>query len=270
MRCRRCTSGRPRCRNSRLPGFADTFMPHGRAPQVGERACLPGHAQTLRTLQKEGARAFYEGALAERIAAFSREGGARWPQPTCRLTGPNGSSRSASASASHDPRFRRTAGHRRADRARDCRARGRDRVASRFGRLAASADRGDGSRSPMSSLRRRSARDGPRPNRCSTMRIRRARETDRPARAALRRRPAHSGGTIYLSAADERGMMVSFIQSNYMGFGSSCPAPASRCRIAGTASRWIGFAERRRGRQAAVPRSSRRSSPRRSKAGPRP
>lgn len=44
-----------------LPGFADTFMPHGRAPLVGERVRLPGHAQTLRTLQKEGARAFYEG-----------------------------------------------------------------------------------------------------------------------------------------------------------------------------------------------------------------
>ncbi|MFX6435369.1 gamma-glutamyltransferase, partial [Acinetobacter baumannii] len=28
------------------------------------------------------------------------------------------------------------------------------------------------------------------------------------------------GGTIYLTAADENGMMVSFIQSNYMGFGS--------------------------------------------------
>src|SRR6185436_7228455 len=29
-----------------------------------------------------------------------------------------------------------------------------------------------------------------------------------------------SGGTIYLTAADERGMMLSYIQSNYMGFGS--------------------------------------------------
>ena len=28
------------------------------------------------------------------------------------------------------------------------------------------------------------------------------------------------GGTVYLTAADEYGMMVSFIQSNYMGFGS--------------------------------------------------
>jgi len=33
------------------------------------------------------------------------------------------------------------------------------------------------------------------------------------------------GGTIYLSTADENGMMVSFIQSNYMGFGSGCVEP---------------------------------------------
>jgi gamma-glutamyltranspeptidase/glutathione hydrolase len=28
-----------------------------------------------------------------------------------------------------------------------------------------------------------------------------------------------AGGTIYMSRADERGMTISFIQSNYMGFG---------------------------------------------------
>jgi len=33
------------------------------------------------------------------------------------------------------------------------------------------------------------------------------------------------GGTIYLSAADESGMMVSLIQSNYMGFGSGVVVP---------------------------------------------
>jgi gamma-glutamyltranspeptidase/glutathione hydrolase len=39
--------------------------------------------------------------------------------------------------------------------------------------------------------------------------------------------PGHGpqGGTIYLTAADERGMMVSFIQSNYMGFGSGVVVP---------------------------------------------
>ncbi|HEY2189986.1 MAG TPA: gamma-glutamyltransferase, partial [Caldimonas sp.] len=33
------------------------------------------------------------------------------------------------------------------------------------------------------------------------------------------------GGTIYLSAADESGVMVSFIQSNYMGFGAGVVVP---------------------------------------------
>jgi gamma-glutamyltranspeptidase/glutathione hydrolase len=34
-------------------------------------------------------------------------------------------------------------------------------------------------------------------------------------------------GTVYLTAADEKGMMVSFIQSNYMGFGSGVVIPES-------------------------------------------
>ncbi|MCF3932535.1 gamma-glutamyltransferase family protein [Acuticoccus sp. M5D2P5] len=34
-----------------------------------------------------------------------------------------------------------------------------------------------------------------------------------------------SGGTVFLTTADESGMMVSFIQSNYEGFGSGCVVP---------------------------------------------
>lgn len=33
------------------------------------------------------------------------------------------------------------------------------------------------------------------------------------------------GGTVYLTAADENGMMISFIQSNYLGFGSGVVVP---------------------------------------------
>jgi gamma-glutamyltranspeptidase/glutathione hydrolase len=56
------------------------------------------------------------------------------------------------------------------------------------------------------------------------------------SRAALidRRRagdPAYGapkpGGTVYLAAADVAGMMVSFIQSNYMGFGSGVVVPGT-------------------------------------------
>jgi gamma-glutamyltranspeptidase/glutathione hydrolase len=35
------------------------------------------------------------------------------------------------------------------------------------------------------------------------------------------------GGTVYLSAVDDEGRMVSFIQSNYMGFGSGVVVPAT-------------------------------------------
>ena len=36
-----------------------------------------------------------------------------------------------------------------------------------------------------------------------------------------------SGGTVYLCAADRDGMMVSYIQSNYMGFGSGVVVPGT-------------------------------------------
>ena len=35
------------------------------------------------------------------------------------------------------------------------------------------------------------------------------------------------GGTVYLTAADEQGMMVSYIQSNYKGFGSGIVIPGT-------------------------------------------
>ena len=36
-----------------------------------------------------------------------------------------------------------------------------------------------------------------------------------------------NGGTVYLTAADASGMMVSFIQSNYAGFGSGIAIPGT-------------------------------------------
>jgi gamma-glutamyltranspeptidase/glutathione hydrolase len=35
------------------------------------------------------------------------------------------------------------------------------------------------------------------------------------------------GGTVYLTTADDKGMMLSFIQSNYMGFGSGIVVPGT-------------------------------------------
>jgi hypothetical protein len=67
------------------------------------------------------------------------------------------------------------------------------------------------------------------------------------------------GGTVYLCAADQNGMMVSLIQSN-MGFGSGVVVrgPASACRIAARVFAAARSPERGRWRQAAITRSSRR------------
>jgi len=46
------------------------------------------------------------------------------------------------------------------------------------------------------------------------------------------------GGTVYLSTADEAGMMVSFIQSNYLGFGSGVVIPGTGISLQGRA---MGF-----------------------------
>jgi gamma-glutamyltranspeptidase / glutathione hydrolase len=53
----------------------------------------------------------------------------------------------------------------------------------------------------------------------------RAKRIDRAAASDPVPGPAAAGGTAYLCAADGRGMCVSLIQSNYMGFGSGVTVP---------------------------------------------
>ncbi|MCL6443527.1 MAG: gamma-glutamyltransferase family protein [Alicyclobacillus sp.] len=53
----------------------DTFAPNGRAPRIGEIWRSPGHTNTLRAIGETNARAFYEGDLADQIDAFSRAHG---------------------------------------------------------------------------------------------------------------------------------------------------------------------------------------------------
>jgi gamma-glutamyltranspeptidase/glutathione hydrolase len=59
-----------------FPGFADTFLPQGRAPQKGELFRNPRLAATLETLAKEGRDAFYKGRIAREIGDYmARSGG---------------------------------------------------------------------------------------------------------------------------------------------------------------------------------------------------
>lgn len=58
------------------PGFAATFMPDGRTPAAGELFRSPGHARTLQSIAETRGDSFYRGKLAHRIADFARAHGA--------------------------------------------------------------------------------------------------------------------------------------------------------------------------------------------------
>lgn len=55
--------------------WLDTFAPGGNAPGIGEMWRSPGHAATLRSIAETNAESFYRGELAEKIAAFMAEHG---------------------------------------------------------------------------------------------------------------------------------------------------------------------------------------------------
>ncbi|NIZ63463.1 gamma-glutamyltransferase [Sedimentitalea sp. CY04] len=57
------------------PGFAETFLPGGRAPRAGERFRNPGAAETLREIGRTRGEAFYKGAVAQKIVDFIQTNG---------------------------------------------------------------------------------------------------------------------------------------------------------------------------------------------------
>jgi gamma-glutamyltranspeptidase / glutathione hydrolase len=212
------------------PGFAQTFMPHGRAPEPSELMRLPGHARTLRRLAEEGPRAYYEGEIAQRIASFAKEGGgamtardlrdyrAEWVEPiakryrgyTVHEIPPNGQGIAALMALGILDQF-------------DVGALPVDEVASQHLQIEAM-------KLAFADLYRyvadpRSMEVTPEQMLDDAYLAERAKLIDPGKATRFDFGMPKAGGTIYLSAADERGMMVSFIQSNYMGFGSGVVVP---------------------------------------------
>ncbi len=83
-------------KNLQGPEFAAwfrTFAPEGKAPEAGDMICLPDHGDTLEEIGRTGAESFYRGELAKRIDGESRKFGgylryedlaayeARWVEP---------------------------------------------------------------------------------------------------------------------------------------------------------------------------------------------
>ena len=213
-------------------GWPDVFLPRGRVPRVGERFACPAMADTLEKIAATNGDAFYRGELAETMAKHSRSAGgahtvadfaaheADWVTPlsqdyrgyTVHEIPPNGQGVSALMALGMLEHF---------DLARDaC-----DSVAAQHRMVEAMKLAFADSYRYVSDPR--------------TMPFFGTTLLD-PAYIAGRARLIDGGraqdfgpgdpprgGTVYLCAADEAGVMVSLIQSNYMGFGSGVVVPGT-------------------------------------------
>ena len=223
----------PELRNQ--PGFAQSFMPHGRAPEIGEMVCFQAAARALRKIAKEGIREFYEGEIAHDIVNFSKiNGGAmslqdlssycpQWvgtiQQNVKGMDGktysmheipPNGQGIGALIALGILQNF-------------DLQNLPVDGVESQHLQIEAMklafADVYQYVADP------RSMDVTPEQMLDPGYLAQRVKLIDPKRASQFEFGLPNSGGTVYLSAADEQGRMISFIQSNYMGFGSGVVVP---------------------------------------------
>ena len=205
----------------------DTFTTSGAAPGAGALWRAPWHAATLQAIADSGARDFYEGDLADRILRFAaRTGGymgredlaeysPEWVEPvSVRYRGydvwempPNGHGLVALIALRILQGFDFTAGPAEADVHRQLEAM---KLAFADGLKYITDPR----------MMQLAPSDLLSPEYISS---RRKLVGERAAEPAPGRPPG--GGTVYLATADREGNMVSYIQSNYLGFGSGLVVP---------------------------------------------
>lgn len=215
------------------PGFAETFMPDGRAPNAGEYFASPGHARTLRLIAETKGKAFYEGVIAEEIAAYATAHGAAM---TVADLAENEADWCGTISKSFD-----------ASTLHEIPPNGQGIAALMgLGILAHTSIRDLDADDPQAfhlqieamklSLRDAEAYVADPAHMASVTAedllddgylAARAREIDPDRATDFGAGAPKNGGTVCLTAADASGMMVSFIQSNYMGFGSGVVVPGT-------------------------------------------
>jgi gamma-glutamyltranspeptidase / glutathione hydrolase len=218
----------PELRN--LPGFAEAFLPWGRAPNVGELFQFKAAARGLRAIAQTRGEAFYGGEIAQAIEKFSAMNGGshtardfahfkpEWVTPIARNyrghtlheIPPNGQGIAALIALGILEKFD-IAGM--APDSPDAQHLQIEAMKLAF----ADVYRFVAERSAMEVTTEQMLDDAYLASRAKLIDMKRA-------QAFAPGNPV-KGGTIYLTAADENGMMVSFIQSNYMGFGSGCVEP---------------------------------------------
>ncbi len=213
------------------PGFAEAFLPAGRAPKPGELFGFPDQAATLEKIAATRGEAFYRGELAERLAAHALA---------------NGGAMGADDLAAHradwvgtiDAPYRGYTVHEIPPNGHGIVALIALGILEHFDMASLAADSADSVHLQIEAVKLAFAdaaayvadiehmTPGPQRLLDPDYLRRRAGLIDRD-RAKPGAAGAPSGGTVYLTAADAAGMMVSMIQSNYMGFGSGVVVPGT-------------------------------------------
>jgi gamma-glutamyltranspeptidase / glutathione hydrolase len=217
------------------PGFGEHFMPRGRAPTVGEHFVLPGAARTLKLLAQHGGAAFYNGEIAEAIERHARatggelrasDLGACWD-----FVQQHGWVGTISTSF-HGHEVHEIPPNSQGIAALSCLGMLRHTSLASY-----AVDSADWHHVAIEAMKLAFADTYRYVADPRSMQVTPAEMLDdgylaqRAGRIDMQRAQAFGagtpprGGTIYLSAADAGGMMVSLIQSNYMGFGSGVVVP---------------------------------------------
>lgn len=214
------------------PGFAECFLPGGRAPRAGEIFRSAAHADTLEAIADTEGEAFYRGELARRIVAHARAHGAV-------LTEEDLAAHRADWCGTVSQRFGESVVHEIPPNGQGIAALMALGMLDTLGVGENGVDDIETIHLSVEAMKVALADVYHHNADIDHMRVSPA-ELLAPAYLAERARlidrcrasdPGHGqprpGGTVYLAAADESGMMVSFIQSNYMGFGSGVVVPGT-------------------------------------------
>ncbi|HUP96812.1 MAG TPA: gamma-glutamyltransferase family protein [Usitatibacter sp.] len=212
--------------------FAWTFLPKDRAPFPGERFYCPQQAETLEEIASTKGESFYRGPLAERIALASQS---------------DDGAMSAQDLAEHrcdwvDPisvEYRGYELHEMPPNGQGIAALVALGILRNFDMASHPVDSPDSYHLQIEAMKLAFADTWRNVSDPAAMQVTPAQMLE-PAYLAerakaidMKRTQEHEagmpkgGGTIYLTTADERGMMFSYIQSNYMGFGSGVVVPGT-------------------------------------------
>ena len=212
--------------------FSWTFLPKNRAPHPGERFYCPQQAETLEEIASTRGESFYRGALAERIALAS---------------GADEGAMTAEDLAAHkcdwvDPisvEYRGYRLHEIPPNGQGIAALVALGILRHFDVASLPVDSADSLHLQIEAMKLAFADVWAHVSDADTMRITPEQMLDdaylaqRAKAIDMKRTQEHAsgipqgGGTVYLTTADEKGMMLSYIQSNYMGFGSGIVVPGT-------------------------------------------